>query len=521
MVSPTFIAEMAAEVKQRDLQQNCFAAKGSDLKNRVTAKMRERSDSRGFNPHFRVPPLTPSTLKRVKQQVAPAIATARIATSARQAAVLSVLNPITRGAVAGNMTQVLPALNANIDAVLFELGDKMGDKPKVLMSPESRKILGGLGLQPTITRKKHKYRVVQVVMTNTAAGEQIQAVIVFRDTIFEGCVSHRINDGLSIVLMHPQFNRPKFFAHFLGRRVLPCLFGKRRALAVELDRVRVPDDVGAMNDDELVASGESDAEDAEDGEEASQEDDVEEAGADVDDDEEEGEDFAPYQLDAEEEENDDEVEDEDEADEDDVVVMEEHITISFDGEHAQIQAAGMESVLKLCDDRNVSLVKSSGGNSLKEAPADRGLAHSKLKNYMRTAKYEDDADKASPNMRTFIKDVLMSKSCKLKPDSKGVLRTFLYNVENALSHAWTRSTVIESWKLVGIWPLSFEQLLSQCLAWRDVNADDATIILGYIGCWSDMHMYDPFSLFLHDSLVPVPQVHAPLCARDGPARSHL
>ena len=246
LLSPTFLAEMAEEVEQRVLQQNGFEAKGNDLKDRLTAKMQERSDGRGHNPHFRVQPLKESTYKRVRKRIAPVIGAGRIATTARQAAVLSVLNPITRGAVAGNMAHVLPALNANIDAVLFELGDKMDEKPKVLMSQASRKILGGLGLQPTVTRKKSKYRVVQVVMTNTAAGEQIQAVIVFRDTIFEGCVSHRIDDGLSIVLMHPNFNRPKFFAHFLGRRVLPCLFHKRRALAAEHDRVRVAEDVAIL-----------------------------------------------------------------------------------------------------------------------------------------------------------------------------------------------------------------------------------------------------------------------------------
>ena len=62
--------------------------------------------------------------------------------------------------------------------------------------------------------------------------------------------------------------------------------------------------------------------------------------------------------------------------------------------------------------------------------------------YLRAAKYVDDPNNATPSMRTFIDDVLMPKSCKLKPESKRVLRKFLYNVENALSHAWTRATVI-------------------------------------------------------------------------------
>ena len=141
--------------------------------------------------------------------------------------------------------------------------------------------------------------------------------------------------------------------------------------------------------------------------------------------------------------------------------------------------------------------------------------------YLRAAKYVDDPNNATPSMRTFIDDVLMPKSCKLKPESKRVLRKFLYNVENALSHAWTRATVILSWKWVGLWPLSFEQLLSQCLAWRDVHADDAAIILRYIGCCSDMRIYGPLCLFLHDNLVNVSQVHAPLCARDGPGGPSL
>ena len=224
LLSPTFVTEMAQEVEDKALAQDAFEVKGTGLRDRLTERMQARSDAKGHNPHYRVAPLTTSTLRRVRQKIAPVIAAGRIATTARQAAVLSVLNPITRGAVAGNMVDVVAELNANIDGVLFELGDKMGDKPKFLLSQESRKILGALGLQPTVTRDKKKYRVVQVVMTNTAAGQQIQAVIVFRDNLFEGCVSHRINDHRSVVFMYPKFDRPTFFAHFLGRRVLPRLF---------------------------------------------------------------------------------------------------------------------------------------------------------------------------------------------------------------------------------------------------------------------------------------------------------
>ena len=57
LLSPTFLADMAEEVEQRVLQQNGFEAKGNDLKDRLTAKMQERSDGRGHNPHFRVQPL--------------------------------------------------------------------------------------------------------------------------------------------------------------------------------------------------------------------------------------------------------------------------------------------------------------------------------------------------------------------------------------------------------------------------------------------------------------------------------
>jgi hypothetical protein len=497
LVSPTFISEMTKEVHDRALAQNAYESKGPGLQDMLTEKRPERSDAKGHNPHFRVAPLTPSTLRRVRKQIAPVLAAGRIATTARQAAVLSVLNPITRGAVAGNMVDVRPELNVNIDGVLFELGDKMGDKPKVLLSQESRKILGSLGLQPTVTRDKQKYRVIQVVMTNSAAGEQIQAVIVFRDNLFEGCVSHRITDSLSVVFMNPKFDRPKFFAHYLGKRVLPRLFSKRRALEFEHARVRHAEDVGAMDDDELVAQDDDACLDNLDPDNGAEDDEEYEEENGKEDDEEEDEDFCPYQLaDSDNEESDDHVSDTDEdEEEEDEVGSPEHITISFDGEHAQIKAAAMESVLRLCDDCNVSLVKSSGGNSLKEAPADRGLAHSKMKEYMRRAKYEDDRDNASQNMRTFVDGVLTPKSCKIKFDSKRVLRQFLYNIENALSHAWSRPTIISSWRLVGLWPLSFKQLLSQCLAWRDVDPQDATIILRCIGCCWDLHPHGRLCLF--------------------------
>ena len=134
---------------------------------------------------------------------------------------------------------------------------------------------------------------------------------------------------------------------------------------------------------------------------------------------------------------------------------------------------------------------------------------------MRRAKYEDERDNASPIMRAFVDGVLTPKSCKLKAESKRVLRQFLYNIENALSHAWSRPTILSSWRLVGLWPLSFEQLLSQCLAWRDVDPADADIILRYIDCCWDLHPHGRLCLFWHDDLVNVSQVHARVCQADG------
>ena len=81
VLSPTFIAEMTQEVEDRALAQNAFEAKGNGLQDRLTAKMQERSDGRGHNPHFRVQPLKESTYRRVRRQIAPVIGAGRIATT--------------------------------------------------------------------------------------------------------------------------------------------------------------------------------------------------------------------------------------------------------------------------------------------------------------------------------------------------------------------------------------------------------------------------------------------------------
>ena len=415
VLQPDAIADLKARVVELDRQLSSLTYRG--LVELIDTKRVEVLSEQNKNPNVVLHPVSRSTLHNIRKQIAPDIFTsASVKNPTRIRALVEIQNAITCAAVAAQFRDVPPETFLSTDAVGVRLGDRMDDKPVVYLAAGSRDFLLARNLLPATSKKSEQFRVVNCMITHSAAGQIVHCAILIKDeTITEGQV-HSISETLSVWLLPVSYDRSEFFSEYMSKYVIPELNAARAKLA------SLWDDDDEITDEDAESSSKS-------------------------------------------------------APRDPKAYHRTRAVFSFDGEHAQVMAASVDEFLALCEKEGIELVKWAAAASMTEQPADVGRMHTVLHAYFKSKDGREAFSKPGNPSSAMKKFLEKFAKCSIPAASRDVFAHFLSHIEVALDKAFTMASIHKAWEIAGYFPFNIKQILSGYAHWRDLPEGDAEIVL--------------------------------------------
>jgi hypothetical protein len=379
------------------------------------------------NPNFDSKPLSPTTIHKYSEQIAPVAEKGGVNTNARAAALVDLRNFISAAAVSGAaLTGVYPELLFNTDVVKLYLCD---DKPpQVLTTEEGSTWLKERNMQAKSLEKQGQRRVVDLNVTSSADGSILHSAIEIRDTEVTEPTYFRVADDMSIWLLPKSRDYADTIVYFTQHILIPLVEAKRRQLASYLLDPAAP---ALMNPlaQKFVA--------------------------------------------------------------DDAAIKAKVSTLravfSLDGAQDQTRAFMDYGLGDVCKTHSIEYLKWAASCSSTQQPNDVATCHKDLK--AANAKIRYDAERpphVSPVMLTVIKQLLAHG---ITGASLTTFTKFLSYAPILINKAFSKPAVQQGWSSAGYYPHKVPRVLSRCSEWGGLTKLQSDRVLAGIPSLTDIALH--------------------------------